>query len=163
MCCQIVMVMTLQLRTLTSTSPEQSRSRALTIFPGCICLGSTIFPGCICSGFNRPNLNLADFHLVFCQSYLSLALPQLSGPSQQPGSAAASRRVLEPDILEVSHLCGCMYWERLDAYLCLTFEHMIFSLKHNYILEEAYTVMHVNSHALPSVNSILLQPPVPWW
>ncbi len=36
-------------------------------------------------------------------------LPQLSGPWKQPASAAACRRVLEPDILEVSHLCGCLY------------------------------------------------------
>ena len=43
----------------------------------------------------------------------SLFLPQLSAPSRQHASTAASRRVLEPDILEVSHLCGWMYWERV--------------------------------------------------
>ncbi len=31
---------------------------------------------------------------------------QLPGASEQPASAAVSRRVLEPDILEVSPLCG---------------------------------------------------------
>jgi hypothetical protein len=48
-----------------------------------------------------------------------LFLSQLLGPSQQPASAAASRRVLEPDILEVSHLCGCMYWERVCVHNCV--------------------------------------------
>jgi hypothetical protein len=36
-------------------------------------------------------------------------LAQLSGPWLQPASAAFSSRVLGLDILEVSHLCGCMY------------------------------------------------------
>ena len=34
---------------------------------------------------------------------------QQAVPYQQPASAAACRRVFESDILEVSHLCGCMY------------------------------------------------------
>ena len=42
---------------------------------------------------------------IFSEFFLS----QHVVPSEQPASAAASRRVLEPDILEVSHLCGCMY------------------------------------------------------
>jgi hypothetical protein len=111
------------LRNLTNTSPELSRSRALTICSGSI-------------------LSISPF-----------VLPQLSGPWQQPASAAACRRVLEPDILEVSHLCGCMYWERVCACLCLFSERMMFSLKQNYSLNEGYTIMHVNSHALPSVSS----------
>ena len=41
--------------------------------------------------------------------FSELFLSQLVEPSEQPASAAACRRVLEPDILEVSHLCGCMY------------------------------------------------------
>jgi hypothetical protein len=43
--------------------------------------------------------------------FLRVFMSQHVGPLRQPASAAASRRVLEPDILEVSHLCGCMYWE----------------------------------------------------
>ena len=96
--------------------------------------------------------------IIFSRVFLS----QLPGPSEQPASAAACRRVLEPDILEVSHLCGCMYWEHVCAWLCLTSEDMIVSLKQNDILEEGWTIMHVNSHALTSVNSILLQHPVPY-
>ena len=61
---------------------------------------------------------------ICCEFFLS----QLFVPLQQPASAAESRRVLQPDILEVSHLCGCMYWELVCAYLCLTF-----SLIQNYI------------------------------
>jgi hypothetical protein len=57
--------------------------------------------------------------------FSELFLSQLVEPSRQPASAAACRRFLEPDILEVSHL-----------------------------------IMHGNSHALPSVNFILLQHPV---
>ena len=41
--------------------------------------------------------------------FSELFLSQLVEPSRQQASAAACRRVLEPDILEVSHLCGCMY------------------------------------------------------
>jgi hypothetical protein len=41
--------------------------------------------------------------------FSELFLSQHVEPLWQPASAAASRRVLEPDILEVSHLCGCMY------------------------------------------------------
>jgi hypothetical protein len=49
------------------------------------------------------------WRLLVLTIFSELFLPQLSGAYQQPASAAASRRVLEPDILEVSHLCGCMY------------------------------------------------------
>ena len=42
---------------------------------------------------------------IFCELFLS----QLVEPSRQPASAAACRGVIEPDILEVSHLCGFMY------------------------------------------------------
>jgi hypothetical protein len=41
--------------------------------------------------------------------FLPFCLSQQASPLRQPASAAASRRVLEPDILEVSHLCGCMF------------------------------------------------------
>jgi hypothetical protein len=41
--------------------------------------------------------------------FSELFLSQLVEPSRQPASAAACRRVLEPDILEVSHLSGCVY------------------------------------------------------
>ena len=41
--------------------------------------------------------------------FSELFLSQLVEPSRQPAPAAAFRRVLEADILEVSHLCGCMY------------------------------------------------------
>jgi hypothetical protein len=104
MWCQIMMPQLL--RNLTNTSPELSRSRALTSCSGSI-------------------LSISPF-----------VLPQLSGPWLQPAAAAACRRVLEPDILEVSHLCGCMYWERVCAYLCLISERMMFSLKHNYRSKE---------------------------
>ncbi len=94
MWCQIMMPQLL--RNLTNTSPELSRSRALT---SC-CSGSI--------------LSISPF-----------VLPQLSGPWQQPASAAACRRVLEPDILEVSHLCGCMYRECLSTLYCLMWCQMI--------------------------------------
>ncbi len=41
--------------------------------------------------------------------FSEFVLPQRALPSLQPASAASFRRVLGPDILEVSHLCGCMY------------------------------------------------------
>jgi hypothetical protein len=42
---------------------------------------------------------------IFSEFFLSQRLE----PWVQSASASACRRVLEPDILEVSHLCGCMY------------------------------------------------------
>ena len=65
----------------------------------------------------KPDKHITRAVAIMCTyellgSILSISpfvLPQLSGPWQQPASAAASRRVLEPDILKVSHLCGCMY------------------------------------------------------
>ncbi len=93
------------LRNLKNTSRELWRSRALTICSGSI------------------------------WSISPFVLPQLSGPWLQPASAAAYRRVLEPDILEVSHLCGCIYWKRVCACLCLNCEHMIVSWKPKFILE----------------------------
>ena len=73
--------------------------------------------------------------IAHTDDFLRVFLSQRVVPSRQPASAAACRRVLEPDILEVSHLCGCMYWESVCACLCLTSERMMFSLKQNYILE----------------------------
>ncbi len=47
-------------------------------------------------------------------------LPQLSGPSLQPASAAVSRRVLEHDILEVSHLtCVVVCIENVCVHSCV--------------------------------------------
>jgi hypothetical protein len=53
-----------------------------------------------------PELRRLRALTIFSELFLS----QLVEPSRQPASAAASRRVLEPDILEVSHLtCVVMY------------------------------------------------------
>jgi hypothetical protein len=49
------------------------------------------------------------WRLLVLTIFSELFLSQVVEPSEQPASAAASSRVLEPDILEVSHLCGCMY------------------------------------------------------
>ena len=49
-----------------------------------------------------PQLWLLRPLTIFSEFFLS----QLVEPFLQPASAAASRRVFEPDILEVSHLCG---------------------------------------------------------
>jgi hypothetical protein len=41
--------------------------------------------------------------------FSEFVLSQRALPLRQPASAAVSRGVLEPDILEVSKLCVCMY------------------------------------------------------
>ncbi len=89
---------------------------------------------------------------ISCEFFLS----QRALPAGQPASAAASRRVLEPDILEVSHLCGWMYWKRVCTYLCLTSEYMIFSLKRNCILKAGWTVMHYPVSTLYCFSTLYL-------
>ncbi len=46
-------------------------------------------------------------------------LSQRALPLQQPASAAACRRVLEPDILEVSHLCFSECIENVCVHSCV--------------------------------------------
>jgi hypothetical protein len=51
--------------------------------------------------------------------FSEFALTQRALPLRQPASAAAFRRVLEPDILEVSHLCFAECIENECVHVCV--------------------------------------------
>jgi hypothetical protein len=127
------------LRNLTYTSPELLRSRALTMLSGIYLVDLRFL---FCHSSLRVRIAVFDFRLscyttretlqhstravaiARTDDFLRVFFPQLVEPWVQPASAAACKRVLEPDILEVSHL--------------------------------SHLLSTVNSHALPSVNSICL-------
>ncbi len=97
--------------------------------------------------------------LTRTDDFLRVFLSQLALPLRQQASAAASRSVLVPDILEVY----CMVLLCVCSWLCSASEHIIASFCQNRVFSEK-NIMHITWSCLPalaSINCIFPQLPVP--